>query len=67
MSLARDATHFNVAYNISSLGLSISILFIFLNNNNNKEDNKSKSLVLKKNFTLTKLDVFTKDLKKIKD
>ncbi len=67
MSLARDATHFNVAYNISSLEPSVSISSILLNNNNNKEDNKSKSLVLKKNFTLAKLDVFTEDSKKIKN
>ncbi len=67
MSLAKDATYLDTAYNISSLRLSVSIFFISSNNNDNKENNKSKSLVLKKNFTLAKLNVFTRDFKKIKD
>ncbi len=67
MSLARDATRFDATYNISSLEPSISISFIPSNNNDNKENNKSKSLILKKNFTLNKLDTFLRDFKKIKD
>ncbi len=67
MSLAKDVTYSNVAYNISSLRLSVSIPSVLLNNNNNKKNNKSKSLILKKNFTLNKLNVFLEDFKKIKN
>ncbi len=67
MSLAKDATRFDATYNISSLELSVSIFSIFFNNNNNKENNKSKFLILKKNFTLNKLNTFLKDSKKIKN
>ncbi len=67
MSLARDATRLDATYNISSLRPSVSISFILSNNNNKEENNKSKSLILKKNFTLNKLDTFLEDSKKIKD
>ncbi len=74
MSLAEDVSHSDVVYNISSLEPSASISFMLQNkdnknndDNNDNNNNKSKSLILKKNFTLAKLDFFTRDSKKIKD